>query len=328
MQQRRALVTGAGGFIGHHLVARLKEEGFWVRGVDIKYPEFEETYADEFTILDLREMTNCIRAVVSMHDIYQLAADMGGIGYITSKLASIARNNALINLNMLEATRMMQGSIPRRYFYTSSACIYPQHMQLANAIIGGLKEEYAYPADPEPGYGWEKLFSEQLSQYYANDYRLQVRIARFHNIYGPMGTYEGGKEKSPAAICRKVAKAENGGEIEVWGDGQQTRSYCYIDDCITGIRKLMESSYTPPLNIGTEELVTVDQLVHYVSAAAGKGLRIKHTASKPQGVRGRNSDNTNMRAALHWEPQIKLEVGIKKTYEWILSQIQRKQERM
>lgn len=317
-RMKRAVVCGAGGFIGHHLVKRLVSEGYNVRGVDIKYPEFDETYAQHFMRMDLRVPENCYRALLGWDgcDVYQLAADMGGIGYITSNLATVARNNALINLNMLEAAK--QQWVPR-YLYTSSACVYPQYLQEQEAVVP-LQEHQAYPADPEPGYGWEKLFSEQMCEYYLRDFKLDIRIVRFHNIYGPLGTWHGGKEKSPAAICRKVALASDGGTIEVWGDGQQTRSYCYIDDCVEGVRRLMESGYQKPLNLGTDELVTVDKMVQMVAAAAGKHLAIEHV-DKPQGVRGRNSDNTKLREVLGWVPETPLGEGLKTTYEWIAKQV-------
>lgn len=316
------LVTGAGGFIGHHLVKRLKVEGHFVRGIDIKYPEYERTAADEFWLVDLRY--NAGRAFngepYCNHDfdeVYQLAADMGGIGYITQYLADIARNNIRINVNMLEAAKDWKVG---KYLYTSSACVYNQDKQ-HDANVVPLKEEDAYPALPEPGYGWEKLFAEQMCEYYAKDYGLDIRMVRFHNVYGPLGTWDGGKEKSPAAICRKVAGAQDGGEIEVWGDGQQTRSYMYIDDCVEGLIRLMASSYQKPLNLGTEELVTVDGLVDIISGIAGKTLTKMHDLSKPQGVRGRNSDNSRLREILGWEPTTLLADGLVPTYKWIAEQV-------
>src|SRR4051794_17323032 len=237
MQKQKVLVTGAGGFIGHHLVNRLKRDGHWVRGADLKHPEYQATAADEFQILDLRRWDNCLEATRGIDRVYQLAADMGGIGYITSSLAQIARNNILINTHMLEASRIND---VKRLLYSSSACVYAQYKQ-READVAPLKEEDAYPADPEPGYGWEKLFAEQLCEYYAKDFNLETRIVRFHNVYGPLGTYDGGKEKAPAAISRKVAMAQDGGSIEVWGDGKQTRSFMYIDDCIEGLIRLMKS---------------------------------------------------------------------------------------
>lgn len=315
--KRRILVTGAGGFIGHHLVKYLKSKGHWVRGVDIKEPEFEPTAADEFWIADLRFFENCIRAVRDMEDVYHLAADMGGIGYITANHANLTRNNILIDSHMLEASRL-EGI--ERYLYTSSACVYPSFLQ-KDADVTPLKEEDAIPADPEKGYGWEKLFSEQLATYYHEEFGLDIRIVRFHNIYGPLGTYEGGREKAPAAIMRKVAEAEDGGEIEVWGDGKQTRSFCYIDDCVEGLVRIMNSGYTKPLNLGTDELVTIDQLVDIVCQIARKRLTKRYDLSKPQGVRGRNSDNTLLRKVLKWEPKINLGEGIRRTYPWIWNEL-------
>jgi len=314
---RNILVTGAGGFIGHHLVKRLKQEGNWVRGVDIKYPEYEPTQADEFILGDLRDAHIAHKVVSGMQDVYQLAADMGGIGYITAYLADIARNNILINVNMLDAAK---DEGVGRYLYTSSACVYNQDKQ-RNANVVPLKEEDAYPALPERGYGWEKLFAEQMCEYYQHDHKLDTRIVRFHNVYGPLGTYDGGKEKSPAAICRKVAMGRAGGEIEVWGDGKATRSYMYIDDCVEGLRRLMESNYSKPLNLGTDELVTVDELVNIVMGIAGKYLYKRHDLTKPQGVRGRNSDNSLLRVTLGWEPKTLLVDGLKPTYEWIRQRV-------
>jgi nucleoside-diphosphate-sugar epimerase len=319
---KSAMVTGAGGFIGHHLVKRLKSEGYFVRGIDIKYPEYEDTAADEFWLVDLRRDASrafnsrsyCIR---DFDEVYNLAADMGGIGYITKYLASIARNNILINVNMLEAAKAFEVG---KYLYTSSACVYNQDKQ-RDANVVPLKEEDAYPALPERGYGWEKLFAEQMCEYYQQDYGLDIRMVRFHNVYGPLGTYDGGKEKSPAAISRKVAGAQDGGEIEVWGDGLATRSYMYIDDCVEGLRRLMASDYTKPLNLGTDELVTVDGLVDIICRIAGKTLEKRHDLTKPQGVRGRNSDNSRLRQILGWEPKTLLADGLVPTYEWIQSQV-------
>lgn len=320
MYKGRVLITGAGGFIGHHLVKRLKAEGFWVRGVDVKPPEFEESPADEFLLLDLRFFENCMKACHVVEDVYQLAADMGGIGYITANHANLSRNNILINSHMLEAARL---SGVKRYLFTSSACVYPSYLQ-SKEDVSGLKESDAIPADPEKGYGWEKLFAEQLVSYYGEEYGLDVRIVRLHNVYGPLGTYEGGREKAPAAICRKVAEAEDGGEIEVWGDGKQTRSFCYIDDCVEGLLRIMESGYTKPINLGTEELVTIDELVDIVCEIAGKRLRKRYDLSKPQGVRGRNSDNSLLRSVTGWEPCTPLREGIAKTYPWIWSELAKK----
>ena len=315
----RILVTGAGGFIGHHLVKRLKAEGKWVRGVDIKMPEYEPTAADEFKLLDLRRWENCLAACDKIDRVYNLAADMGGIGYITAYLAEIAHNNTLINAHMLEASR---ASGVERFLYSSSACVYAGYKQ-RDADVTPLKEEDAYPADPEPGYGWEKLFAEELCRYYWKDYKFETRIVRFHNVYGPLGTYDGGKEKSPAAISRKVALARDGGEIEVWGDGEQTRSYMYIDDCVEGLIRLMRSDYHEPLNLGTDRLVTINQLVDLVSQVAGKTVRRRHDLTKPQGVRGRNSDNTRLFQVLGWQPALPLESGLEITYKWIESELAR-----
>jgi GDP-D-mannose 3',5'-epimerase len=317
-KQIRVLVTGAGGFIGHHLVNRLKNEGCWVRGVDIKLPDYASTRADEFDVLDLRKYDSCLQATRGPVDqVYNLAADMGGIGYISSSHADIAKNNILINAHMLEASRLNGIA---RFLFSSSACVYAGYKQ-KSADIEPLREEDAYPADPEPGYGWEKLFSEELCRYYQADYRLDARIVRFHNVYGPQGTYEGGKEKAPAAISRKVAMAFDGDEIEIWGDGKQTRSFMYIDDCVEGLVRLMACGYHKPLNLGTSRMVTIDELVDQVMDIAGKRLVKVHDLTKPQGVRGRNSDNSRLIQILGWEPSIPLEVGLEATYRWIESEI-------
>ena len=317
-KQKRVLITGAGGFIGHHLVKRLKADGHWVRGVDIKYPEYEVSASDDFEILDLRKAESCLLATRGgIDEVYNLAADMGGIGYITAYLADIARNNILINAHMLEASR--QNGI-QRYLYSSSACVYNQSKQQDTAVTP-LREEDAYPADPEPGYGWEKLFAEELCRYYYKDYGFETRIVRFHNVYGPLGTYEGGKEKAPAAICRKVALAEDDSEIEVWGDGEQTRSFMYVDDCVEGLIRIMASDYREPINLGTEELVSINELVNLVARIADKRITKRHNLSGPQGVRGRNSDNARLRKVLGWEPSIPLERGLASTYEWIADQL-------
>ncbi len=314
---KKAIVAGAGGFIGHHLVSYLKANGYSVRGVDIKEPEYEPTQADEFLLLDLREYDHCLEATADGDEVYQLAADMGGIGYITANHAEVARNNVLINAHMLEAARQ-QGA--GRYFYSSSACIYPMYKQ-READVTALREEDAYPADPEEGYGWEKLYAEKLCQYYTDEGKLDTRVARFHNIYGPRGTYDGGREKAPAAISRKVALAQDGDSIEIWGDGQQTRSFTYVDDCVEGIYRLMRSDHRDPINLGTDRLISVDGLVDLVCSAAGKSLVKVHDTSKPQGVRGRNSDNAKLREVLGWEPATTLEDGIATTYTWIESEL-------
>lgn len=316
---RNALVTGAGGFIGHHLVKYLKAQGHHVRGVDIKGPEFQVTAADEFEILDLRRRDDCFAATRGIDEVYHLAADMGGIGYITTEHAGIASNNTQINIHMLEGAHLNGAE---RFIFSSSACVYPQHLQ-EDADVVALKEDDAWPADPEEGYGLEKLFMEKLCEYYATDYGLVTRVVRFHNVYGPLGTYEGGKEKAPAAICRKVALAEDGDEIEVWGDGRQTRSFMYIDDCVEGIDRIMHSSYDEPLNLGTDEMVTINELVDTAAEIAGKTIHRRHDLSKPQGVRGRNSDNSKPREVLGWSPSTTLRAGLEPTYHWIEDELMR-----
>lgn len=317
--ETRVVVTGAGGFIGHHLVNYLVNKGCWVRGVDIKEPEYEPSRAHQFEILDLRRYDNCLLATRGVEEVYHLAADMGGIGYITAFHADITRNDTMINVHMLEAARL-NGA--RRFLFSSSACIYPQHLQ-KNPDVTPLKEDDAWPADPEEGYGLEKLYMEKLCQYYREDYGLETRVVRFHNVYGPKGTYEGGKEKAPAAICRKVALLKDGEEIEVWGDGQQTRSFMYVDDCVEGICRIMRSDYPHPLNLGTDELVTINELVDMVAQVANKRVVKRHDLTKPQGVRGRNSDNSRLREVLGWEPQTSLCEGLRPTYRWIEAELKR-----
>lgn len=316
----KVLVTGAGGFIGHHLVTYLKNKGYWIRGVDLKHPEYSKSDANEFLIMDLREKENAIKATKEIDHIYALAADMGGMGYISSHNALILYNNAVINLNTFESARINK---VRRIFYSSSACIYPEYKQ-EKVNLKPLKEEDAYPAQPQDAYGWEKLFTEILAKYYLEDYSIETRVARFHNIFGPLGTWDGGREKAPAAICRKVANAKLSGskEVEIWGDGKQTRSFCYIDDCVKGIYKLMISKFNEPLNIGQDRMVTIDQLVDIISKIAKVKLKKIHIPG-PQGVRGRNSDNTKLRKVLKWEPEISLEEGLKRTYQWIESQVEK-----
>jgi len=316
-----ALVCGAGGFIGNHLVSRLKKEGFWVRGVDLKYPEFSQTEADDFVICDLRDASLC-RAVVDRRfdEIYQLAADMGGAGYIFTgeNDAHIMHNSASINLNILDSASKRNC---RRIFYSSSACMYPAHNQEdTNKPI--TSEDSAYPANPDSEYGWEKLFSERLYLAFNRNLGIEVRIARYHNIFGPLGTWRGGREKAPAAICRKVAEAPDGGEIEIWGDGAQTRSFLFIDECIEGTLRLTRSNFLGPVNIGSEEMVTINQLAAMAMSIAGKKLTIRHIPG-PTGVRGRNSDNRLIRKTLGWEPKQPLRVGIEKTYRWIEEQLDR-----
>lgn len=314
----RVVVTGAGGFIGHHLVSFLKGQGYWVRGVDVKLPEFGATAANEFQILDLRRWENCLEATRSVDVIYALAADMGGMGYISSNHALILHNNSLINLHTLEAART---NGVRRYLFTSSACVYPEYRQ-QRPDVAPLREAEAYPAEPQDAYGWEKLITEQLCLHYRRDYGIETRIVRFHNIFGPNGTFDGGREKAPAALCRKIAVAKLTGnpEIEIWGDGEQTRSFCYIEDCVRGIYKLMQSNFHDPLNLGQDRMISINQLAYMVAAIAGVDVRLKHVPG-PQGVRGRNSDNALLRQILNWEPEVSLEVGLAKTYRWIESQV-------
>lgn len=318
---RKTLVCGAGGFIGSHLVNRLKESGFWVRGVDLKRPDFSPTSADDFVVGDLRDQEVC-RNVLDQpfNEIYQLAADMGGAGYIFTgdHDADVMHNSASINLNIVELAKKHG---VRKIFYSSSACMYPEYNQL-DPDNPKCSEESAYPAAPDSEYGWEKLFSERLFLAYQRNHGLQVRIARFHNIFGPEGTWTGGREKAPAAICRKIAEVEDGGEIEIWGDGKQTRSFLYIDECLEGVQRLMDSDFSGPVNIGSDEMVTINQLVGMVSEIAGKKVRVKHIPG-PTGVRGRNSDNTLIRQKLGWAPSAKLRDGLEKTYRWIEAQVKK-----
>jgi len=318
-QGRFVLVTGAGGFIGHHLTKYLVKSGYRVRGVDIKYPEYEGSPAHEFEILDLRRWANCLQATRGVDEVYNLAANMGGIGFIEHNKGLIMHDNSLINIHMLEAARL---NGIEKYLFTSSACIYPGYKQTNTDVIP-LKEEDAYPADAEDGYGWEKLFAERQCRHYREDYGLKTYVVRFHNIFGPLGTYDGGREKSPAAICRKIALAKEEDKIEVWGDGQQTRSYCYVSDCVEGIYRIMQSNYHDPINLGQDRLISINELVDIVAKISGKKISKYYDVTKPQGVRGRNADLTLMKKVLGWEPSVSLEEGLEKTYIWIKEQLKK-----
>jgi GDP-D-mannose 3', 5'-epimerase len=315
--KKKILVCGAGGFIGGHLVSRLKNEGHYVVGVDIKAHEFAETAADHFIVGDLRNPVLCNQIVKGIDEVYQLAADMGGAGYIFTgdNDAAVMHNSATINLNMAEASHKAG---VKKIFYSSSACMYPEYNQL-DPDNPKCSEESAYPAAPDSEYGWEKLFSERLYLSYYRNYGMEVRIARFHNIFGPQGTWTGGKEKAPAAMCRKVVEAAEGGSIEVWGDGKQTRSFLYIDECVDGVRRLMDSDFTGPVNIGSEEMISINDFAEMVIQISGKKVSIKNIAG-PTGVRGRNSDNHLIEEKLGWKPNQPLVDGMKKTFQWISEQ--------
>ncbi len=318
-EMKRILVNGAGGFIGGHLVKRLKAEGFWVRGVDLKRHEFSESVADEFFVGDLCDQAVAADAVTGIEEVYQLAADMGGAGYIFTGEhdACVMHNSATVNLNTLEYGRKAG---VKKFFYSSSACAYPEYNQ-TDPDNPKCSEDSAYPAAPDSEYGWEKLFSERLYLAYMRNYGIEVRVARFHNIFGPGGTWCGGREKAPAALSRKVAEAREGGEIEIWGDGKQTRSFLYIDECLDGVRRLMESHFTGPVNIGSEEMVSINQLAEMIMEVAGKHVRLRHIDG-PLGVRGRNSDNRLIRERLGWAPSRPLLEGLETTYRWIEGQVQ------
>lgn len=318
---KSALVCGAGGFIGSHLVKKLKKEGFWVRGVDLKFPEFSETKADDFVIGDLRDPVVCKGVSDCPFDeVYQLAADMGGAGYIFTGEhdSEVMHNSAMINLNMVD---ICCKTPVKKIFYSSSACIYPEHNQM-DPDNPKCSEDSAYPAAPDSEYGWEKLFSERMYLAYYRNHNLAVRIARFHNIFGPEGAWDNGREKAPAALCRKVAEAAEGQEIEIWGDGKQTRSFLYIDECLEGMRRLMNSNFIGPVNIGSEQMITINGLAEMIMDIAGKKLNIKHIEG-PLGVRGRNSDNRLIHEKLGWKPTRLLKEGIEKTYQWIEEQVKR-----
>lgn len=318
MTPKRILVCGAGGFIGGHLVKRLKAEGYWVRAVDLKKNEYSESVADEFIIGDLRDFSLCEKVLKGIDEVYQLAADMGGAGYIFTgeNDAAVMHNSATINLNVAELSHRLG---IKKIFYSSSACMYPAYNQM-DPDNPKCNEDSAYPAAPDSEYGWEKLFSERLYLAYQRNHGLEVRIARFHNIYGPEGTYQGGKEKAPAALCRKVAEVDNNGVIEVWGDGKQTRSFLYIDDCIDAVRMLFESDFTGPVNIGSEEMVSINELGNIIINLSGKKASIRNIKG-PEGVRGRNSDNALIEEKLGWKPKYDLRRGLTKTYSWISSRI-------
>jgi len=318
MKDKKILITGAGGFIGSHLARELSSQGNFVRAVDIKWDGYlPGPYYSEKVTSDLRRYEDCLKATKGMDYVFNLAANMGGIGFITAIGAEVMYDNVLINAYIMKTC--LENKV-KRLFFSSSACIYPTYKQ-ETSQLKPLKEEDAYPADPDNFYGWEKLYTEKMLEAFKKDHQLDIRIARYHNIYGPQGTYKGGREKSPAALCRKVAEAANPGEIEIWGDGKQSRSYCYIDDCVEATIKLMESDYGQPLNIGSDRLVTIDGLADMIIKVSGKKIKKQYSLAAPQGVRGRNADLTLLKKTLAWEPKISLETGLEKTYNWIFSQI-------
>lgn len=317
---KRVVVTGAGGFIGHHLIKYLQKKGYWVRGVDIKNSEFEKTTADEFLLLDLRKKENCLIATQNIEEVYALAADMGGMGFISKYHSTILHNNILISTHTLKSA---QENKVKRYFYSSSACVYPAFKQSSSDVVA-LREEDAFPAQPEDAYGWEKLLTEIMCLYANLDGNIETRVARFHNVYGPLGTWRGERAKAPASLARKIAVAKLSGnnEVKIWGDGKQTRSFCYIEDCLEGIYRLMHSDYSEPLNIGRDEIISIGDFVDMIAGIAG--IKVKKIFIKgPQGVRGRNSDNTKIKQILKWEPTISLKEGMKKTYAWVEEQVKR-----